>query len=120
MRDTLAKPAPAKAGVRQLPTEDVAAKDPRLQGDSRTGQGGYFQQDHPPGREAQVDFTHCTELGVTIGGEPFRHLLFQFVLSRSGWPTTRFVAGGVSVPMWSTFVSCTWPRQPWSRRWTGR
>ena len=45
----------------------------------------YFQQDHPPGREAQVDFTHCTELRVTIGGEPFRHLLFHLVLSHSGW-----------------------------------
>ena len=45
----------------------------------------YFQQDHPPGREAQVDFTHCGELGVTIGGEPFRHLLFHLVLSHSGW-----------------------------------
>ena len=45
----------------------------------------YFQQEHPPGREAQVDFTHCGELGVTIGGESFRHLLFQFVLSHSGW-----------------------------------
>ena len=45
----------------------------------------YFQQEHPPGREAQVDFTHCTELGVTIGGEPFRHLLFHLVLSHSGW-----------------------------------
>ena len=31
------------------------------------------------------DFTHCTELGVTIGGEPFRHLLFHLVLSHSGW-----------------------------------
>ena len=31
----------------------------------------YFEQKHPPGREAQMDFTHCGELGVTIGGEPF-------------------------------------------------
>ena len=45
----------------------------------------YFQQDHPPGREAQVDFTYCGELGVTIGGDPFRHLLFHLVLSHSGW-----------------------------------
>ena len=29
--------------------------------------------------------THCTELGVTISGEPFRHLLIQLVLSHSGW-----------------------------------
>ena len=45
----------------------------------------YFQQDHPPGREVQVDFTHCGKLGVTVGGEAFRHLLFHFVLSHSGW-----------------------------------
>ena len=45
----------------------------------------YFEQEHPPGREAQMDFTHSGELGITIGGEPFEHLLFQFVLSHSGW-----------------------------------
>ena len=45
----------------------------------------YFQQEHPPGREAQVDFTHCSGLGVTIGGETFKHLLFHLVLSHSGW-----------------------------------
>ena len=32
-----------------------------------------------------MDFTHCTELGVTIGGEPFRQMLFHLVLSHSGW-----------------------------------
>ena len=32
----------------------------------------YFEQKHPPGREAQMDFTHCDSLEVTIGGEPFR------------------------------------------------
>lgn len=45
----------------------------------------YFEQRHVPGREAQLDFTHGTELGVTIGGVPFVHLLFEFVLSYSGW-----------------------------------
>jgi len=45
----------------------------------------FFPQEHPPGREAQLDFTHGQELGVTIGGEPFPHLLFEFVLSYSGW-----------------------------------
>ena len=48
----------------------------------------FFPQVHPPGREAQLDFTHCGELGVTINGEAFGHLLFEFVLSYSGW---RFV-----------------------------
>ena len=45
----------------------------------------FFEQEHPPGREAQMDFTHCGGLGVTIGGEPFEHMLFEFVLSHSGW-----------------------------------
>jgi transposase len=44
-----------------------------------------FPQAHAPGREAQLDFTHARELGVTIGGEPLDHLLFEFVLSYSGW-----------------------------------
>ena len=45
----------------------------------------YFPQEHPPGREAQLDFTHCNSLGITVGGRPYRHLLFQLVLSHSGW-----------------------------------
>jgi hypothetical protein len=45
----------------------------------------YFAQVHPPGREAQIDFTDATELGVTIAGEPLDHLLFEFILSCSGW-----------------------------------
>ena len=38
----------------------------------------YFPQE-------QLDFTHCNSLGVTIGGRRYRHLLFQLVLSHSGW-----------------------------------
>jgi len=45
----------------------------------------YFPQVHPPGREAQIDFTHASDLGVTIAGEPLEHLLFELVLSHSGW-----------------------------------
>lgn len=48
----------------------------------------FFEQVHPPGREVQVDFTHCEELGVTVSGVPFPHLLFEMILSYSGW---RFV-----------------------------
>lgn len=44
-----------------------------------------FPQEHVPGREAAMDFTHGTSLGVTIAGLPFVHLLFQFVLSFSKW-----------------------------------
>lgn len=45
----------------------------------------YFQQEHPPGREAALDFTHGTALGVTIMGAAFAHLLFAMRLSCSGW-----------------------------------
>jgi hypothetical protein len=45
----------------------------------------FFQQVAVPGREAAIDFTHGTDLGVTIAGDPFPHLLFEFVLSYSHW-----------------------------------
>jgi len=44
-----------------------------------------FEQEHQPGREGAFDFTDATELGVTIAGQVFVHLLFQFVLSFSKW-----------------------------------
>jgi Mu transposase-like protein len=45
----------------------------------------FFEQIAVPGREAAIDFTHATDLGVTIAGDPFPHLLFEFVLSYSHW-----------------------------------
>jgi len=45
----------------------------------------FFEQVHPPGHEAAFDFTNCTELGVTVGGEVLEHLLFELVLSFSSW-----------------------------------
>lgn len=45
----------------------------------------FFEQEHEPGREAAVDFTDCNHLGVHVGGLPFPHLLFHFVLTFSGW-----------------------------------
>ena len=47
----------------------------------------FFAQEHQPGRLCESDFTHCRELGVTIGGQPFPHLLYHFVLSYSNWET---------------------------------
>lgn len=45
----------------------------------------YFPQKHPPGREAALDFTYMSDLGVTIAGVAFAHLLFALKLSFSGW-----------------------------------
>ena len=66
----------------------------------------YFPQEHPPGREAQIDLTHCNSLRVTIGGRPYRHLLFQLVLSHSGWRYAEVVAGetflqGLQKALWA-------------------
>lgn len=38
-----------------------------------------FPQVHQPGSAAQSDFTHMANLGVTLGGVPFPHLLFHLV-----------------------------------------
>lgn len=45
----------------------------------------YFAQAHRPGEAMQTDFTWVTELGVTILGEPFVHMLCHSVLPFSNW-----------------------------------
>ncbi len=82
---------PGKFGPGKLRTMQRRMSDWRaLNG---PGKEVFFQQEHVPGREAQVDFTHAGELGVVIGGAPFRHLLFEFVLSYSGWRFVQVAAG---------------------------
>ena len=81
--DWVAGHHPSRSSVSQLRTLQRRLQDSgALHGPDREL---YFSQEHPPGREAQINFTHCNSLGVTIGGRPYRHLLFQPVLSHSGW-----------------------------------
>src|SRR2546428_748372 len=42
-----------------------------------------FEQQHIPGERAQSDFTHMEDLGVTIAGEAFPHMLYHLVLTYS-------------------------------------
>ena len=42
-----------------------------------------FAQQHIPGERGQSDFTHMEDLGVTIAGVPFPHLVHHFVLTYS-------------------------------------
>jgi len=42
-----------------------------------------FEQRHTPGERAQSDFTHMDDLGVTLAGEPFGHMVYHFVLTYS-------------------------------------
>jgi hypothetical protein len=45
----------------------------------------FFGQVHHPGRLCASDFTHMKSLSVTIGGQPFDHLVYHFVLTYSNW-----------------------------------
>lgn len=47
----------------------------------------YFPQLHYPGDLCESDFTCMNSLGVTIGGQPFEHLIYHFVLTYSNWET---------------------------------
>jgi len=47
----------------------------------------FFTQVHTPGQLGQSDFTSMNKLGITIGGQPFDHLVYHFVLTYSNWET---------------------------------
>jgi transposase len=46
-----------------------------------------FPQQHRPGEYGQSDFTSMNDLRIMIGGEPFDHLVYHFVLPYSRWET---------------------------------
>ena len=49
------------------------------------GREVFFSQQHHPGRLGAADFTHMEQLGVTIQGQSFPHLIYHFVLTYSNW-----------------------------------
>lgn len=68
----------------------------------------YFPQQRRPGEQCQSDFTDMNALGVTIGGEVYRHLCYHFVLPYSNWewatlaPSESFEAliDGLQASLW--------------------
>jgi transposase InsO family protein len=54
-----------------------------------------FRQSVPAGHQGLSDFTH-PRTAITIAGEPFKHLLYQFRLAYSGWRHAHIVRGGES------------------------
>ena len=104
--DWLEEKFPGRFSASQLRTLQRRLQDWRaLNG---PGQEVYFPQEHPPGREAQIDFTRCNSLGVAIGGRPYRHLLFQLVLSHA---TPRWLPAR---PSWPCSRDCRTPYGPWA------
>jgi hypothetical protein len=45
----------------------------------------FFAQRHVPGRLSASDFTHMDDLGITVQGQSFPHLIYHFVLTYSNW-----------------------------------
>ena len=68
----------------------------------------FFEQVAVPGREAAIDFTHGDDLGVTIAGDPFPHLLFEFVLSFSRWTWVAVVFGETFEALVSSVQGALW------------
>jgi transposase len=54
-----------------------------------------FRQQAEAGLLGLSDFTHPDET-ITVGGQPFAHLLYQFRLAYSGWRSVTVVQGGES------------------------
>lgn len=54
-----------------------------------------FRQSVPPGHQGLSDFTH-PNIAITIAGQPFKHLIYQFRLAFSGWRYAHIVQGGES------------------------
>src|SRR5260370_2623775 len=76
---------PGRFSDRQLRTLQRRVK--RWRAEQGPAKEVFFAQVHHPGRLCASDFTHCTDLGVTIHGSPFAHLIYHFVLTYSNWET---------------------------------
>lgn len=55
-----------------------------------------FRQLHVPGRQGLSDFTTLKGIEITIGGKPFKHLLYHFRLAYSNWSFMKVIQGGES------------------------
>jgi hypothetical protein len=69
----------------QLRTLQRKIKQWRILESNIAGPEVFFVQEHIPGKLSQSDFTHMDDLGIMIGGELFRHMLYHFVLTFSNW-----------------------------------
>ena len=67
-----------------------------------------FPQVHEPGRQAQSDFTHMSELGVTIAGIAFPHLLYHLVFSYSNVEAVQLCFSETFEALAEGFEACLW------------
>ena len=55
-----------------------------------------FELRHEPGLMGLSDFTELKGVTITIGGEPFKHLIYHYRLAYSGWQYAQIIQGGES------------------------
>jgi hypothetical protein len=67
-----------------------------------------FPQVHEPGQIAQSDFTHMTDLGITIAGTSFPHLVFHLVLTYSNVEAVYLCASESFEALAEGVESCLW------------
>jgi hypothetical protein len=67
-----------------------------------------FAQIHHPGQRAQSDFTHMTDLGVTLAGQPFPHLLYHLVLTYSNVEAVQICFSESFESLADGIESCLW------------
>ena len=79
----------APGAVRRGAAADAAAADAAVAGAARSGEGGVLPAGAPARPRGRFDFTHATELGVTIAGRGVRAPAVRAVLSFSGWTYAR-------------------------------
>jgi hypothetical protein len=75
-----------------------------------------FPQVHQPGIAAQSDFTHMADLGITLGGVPFPHLLFHLVFVYSNVEAVQICSSETFEALAEGLERCLWqlggvPRQ---------
>jgi transposase InsO family protein len=68
----------------------------------------YFEQQHLPGQQASVDFTDGRELGVTVAGIAYVHLLFVFRVAFSGWTWATVAFGETYEALIAGIQSALW------------
>ena len=66
---------------------------------------------HKAGELGQSDFTRMGGLGITVGGQPFDHLVFHFVLTYSNWESGTVCYGESYESRCITFAR--WVRETW-------
>ncbi len=87
LMDYLMSKSPGQYKPGQLRTLQRHVKDWRAE--FGQGKSVIFRQDIQPGKQSQSDFTCMNSLSITINNQPFKHLLFHFVLPYSRWESVK-------------------------------